>query len=143
MGLRALTSAEMAALACIELGSFRTARNRGTVPAPDFYDERGRARWRAATGRRWARQRRTRNGAVPRRVDTQEKPQQRMTTRWADPVGLVEIAERLGVSPHTSRKWHEHKLMPPPRWKVSGLPCWDWGDIRLWALKTGRLAKAG
>jgi hypothetical protein len=58
----------------------------------------------------------------------------------ADPVGLAEIAERLGVKPQTAQMWRHRKVMPDPRWTVSGQPAWDWPDIEWWAKKTARLA---
>jgi len=55
------------------------------------------------------------------------------------PVGAAEIAERLGVRPQTVHAWRHRKLMPPPRWAVSGQPAWDWAEIETWARETGRL----
>jgi len=59
----------------------------------------------------------------------------------ADPVGLSEIAHRLGVAQITAKQWRQRGLLPPPRWTVSGRPAWNWPDIERWAIKTGRLAK--
>jgi len=57
-----------------------------------------------------------------------------------DPVGLVEIAERLGVKRETANQWSWRGLLPAPRWTVSGAPAWDWRlDIEPWARSTGRL----
>ncbi len=55
-----------------------------------------------------------------------------------DPVGMVEIAERLGVRQQTVAMWKYRGLLPPPRWTVSRLPAWDWADILKWAKETGR-----
>lgn len=55
------------------------------------------------------------------------------------PVGAAEIAERLGVRGQTVHTWRQRKLMPPPRWTVSGQPAWDWSEIEEWARRTGRL----
>lgn len=55
------------------------------------------------------------------------------------PVGAAEIAERLGVRPQTVHTWRQRKLMPQPRWTVSGQPAWDWSEIEAWAMRTGRL----
>ena len=55
------------------------------------------------------------------------------------PVGAAEIAARLGVRPQTVHTWRHRKLLPPPRWTVSGQPAWDWADIESWARRTGRL----
>ncbi len=55
------------------------------------------------------------------------------------PVGAAEIAERLGVRPQTVHTWRHRKILPPPRWKVSGQPAWDWIEIEEWARRTGRL----
>lgn len=64
----------------------------------------------------------------------------------SEPVGLVEIAERLGVKRETAGMWHYRSErgelpvpMPAPRWIVSGAPAWRWADIERWAAKTGRL----
>jgi hypothetical protein len=58
----------------------------------------------------------------------------------ADPVGLSEIAERLGVKPQTAQMWRHRKVMPAPRWTVSGQPAWEWADVLKWARGTGRAA---
>lgn len=55
------------------------------------------------------------------------------------PVGAAEIAARLGVRPQTVHTWRQRKLMPAPRWTVSGQPAWDWAAIETWARRTGRL----
>lgn len=56
-----------------------------------------------------------------------------------DVVGAVDIAGRLGVKQQTVAQWKLRGLLPPPRWMVSGLPCWCWSDIETWAQATGRL----
>ena len=56
----------------------------------------------------------------------------------ADPVGLVEIAKRLGVERQTAKTWKLRKLLPDAPWIVSGAPAWDWPDIVKWAQATGR-----
>lgn len=56
-----------------------------------------------------------------------------------DPVGSVDIARRLGVKDATVKMWAYRKLLPPPRWHVSGRPAWDWPDIEAWARETDRL----
>jgi hypothetical protein len=58
------------------------------------------------------------------------------------PVGAAEIAARLGVRPQTVHTWRHRKLMPHPRWTVSGQPAWDWSEIEAWARRTGRLRDA-
>lgn len=55
------------------------------------------------------------------------------------PVGAAEIAVRLGVRPQTVHTWRHRKLMPQPRWTVSGQPAWNWPEIEAWARRTGRL----
>lgn len=55
-----------------------------------------------------------------------------------DPVGVLEIAERLGVKPQTARMWRTRKLLPAPEWTVSGQPAWDWKTIQKWARETNR-----
>lgn len=61
------------------------------------------------------------------------------TSRKCEPVGLLEIADRLNVKRQTARVWHFRGVLPASRWTVSGLPAWDWRDIEAWALATGRL----
>lgn len=56
----------------------------------------------------------------------------------ADPVGLSDIADRLGVARQTAKQWHLRKELPPAKWMVSGRPAWDWPTIEKWAKKTGR-----
>ena len=68
---------------------------------------------------------------MPRRSTT--------STGEATPVGASEIAVRLGVKPQTVHTWRHRKLMPQPRWTVSGQPAWDWPEIEAWARQTGRL----
>lgn len=57
------------------------------------------------------------------------------------PVGIIEIAERLGVQRATVDQWRNRDLLPEPRWTVGGRPAWDWADIERWAKMTGRLAQ--
>jgi hypothetical protein len=52
---------------------------------------------------------------------------------------MAEIAARLRVKPQTVHTWRHRKLLPPPRWTVSGQPAWDWPEIESWARQTGRL----
>jgi predicted DNA-binding transcriptional regulator AlpA len=57
----------------------------------------------------------------------------------ADPVGALEIANRLGLQRQTVAVWRRrHPDFPQPRWVISGLPAWDWSDIEPWLLHTGR-----
>ena len=56
-----------------------------------------------------------------------------------EPVGVVDIARRLGVRQQTVAMWRYRGLLPDPRWSVSNQPAWDWQDIRRWAESTGRL----
>jgi predicted site-specific integrase-resolvase len=57
-----------------------------------------------------------------------------------EPVGLREIADRLGVQPQSAYNWRTRGVLPPPRWTVSGQPVWSWQrDIEPWARRTGRL----
>ena len=50
-----------------------------------------------------------------------------------DPVGLKEIAERLGVRRGTVDIWHHRGLLPAPKWTVGGRPAWSWRTIEKWA----------
>lgn len=56
-----------------------------------------------------------------------------------DPVGLIEIAARLGVQRNTVDVWRQRDLLPQPDWTVGGRPAWNWPTIRSWAEQTGRL----
>lgn len=55
------------------------------------------------------------------------------------PVGIPEIAERLGVGRPTVDQWIQRELLPPRDWTVGGRPAWNWPTIRNWAQATGRL----
>lgn len=58
----------------------------------------------------------------------------------AEPVGIKEIAARLGVKPQTVQNWRSGGRFPAPRWTVGGGPAWCWRlDVAPWALDTGRL----
>jgi hypothetical protein len=57
-----------------------------------------------------------------------------------DPVGLAEIAERLGVTRYAVDQWRQRDVLPEPRWRVGRRPAWNWTDVRHWAISTGRLA---
>lgn len=60
-----------------------------------------------------------------------------------EPVGLAEIAQRLGVSRQAAKNWRTRgtrEPLPAPRWTVSGAPAWEWDEIEEWAKRTGRLA---
>jgi hypothetical protein len=56
-----------------------------------------------------------------------------------DPVGIVEIAERLKVRRKTVDVWLYRKLLPAPQWTVGGRPAWNWSDVETWARSTGRV----
>jgi predicted DNA-binding transcriptional regulator AlpA len=56
-----------------------------------------------------------------------------------DAVGVLEIAERLGVKRQTVSMWKLRGLLPEPDRLVSGQPAWDWPVIEAWARQTGRL----
>lgn len=56
-----------------------------------------------------------------------------------DPVGIKEIAERLGVKRQTVDVWLQRRLLPDATWIVGGRPAWNWSEIERWARKTGRL----
>ena len=61
-----------------------------------------------------------------------------MTVKGADPVGLAEIAQRLGVARQTVDNWRFRGDLPAPTWTVGGRPAWDWPVIAAWAQRTGR-----
>ena len=59
-----------------------------------------------------------------------------------EPVGPSEIAERLGIALSTAQAWGQRQVLPPLRWRVSGVPVWNWADVAAWAVETGRLDPA-
>lgn len=60
--------------------------------------------------------------------------------RRYEPVGTVEIAERLGVARAAVDKWRIRDVgFPSPAGTVGGRPAWDWADVETWARGTGRL----
>jgi predicted DNA-binding transcriptional regulator AlpA len=59
------------------------------------------------------------------------------------PVGLAEIAARLGVTRQTADNWRTRGVLPEQRWTVGGRPAWAWSDIEAWAKETGRLGSDG
>jgi hypothetical protein len=61
-----------------------------------------------------------------------------MTVRVDDPVGLAELAERLGVQRNTAEMWRKRRLLPEPTVVVSGTPVWSWRAIERWARATRR-----
>jgi len=63
-----------------------------------------------------------------------------MTDQVGEPVGIVEIADRLGVERTTVDQWRQRGVIPQPRWTVGGRPAWDWETITAWAQATSRLS---
>lgn len=62
-----------------------------------------------------------------------------MSTTEVEPVGVVEIAARLGVTRRAIDKWRQRGLgFPAPAWTVGGRPAWRWSDVETWARDTGR-----
>ncbi|WP_426574562.1 DNA-binding protein [Aquihabitans sp. McL0605] len=58
-----------------------------------------------------------------------------------EPVGALEIAERLSVARATVEQWRVRPHTPPfpePRWTVGGRPAWSWPDVEEWARAAGR-----
>jgi hypothetical protein len=75
-------------------------------------------------------------------VDVRDKatvPAHQPATLGVDPVGELEIGQRLGVRAQTVAQWHYRGQLPPPRWTVSGRPAWNWPDLERWARQTGKL----
>jgi transposase-like protein len=68
------------------------------------------------------------------------------TTTLTDPVGPVEISQRLGVSLNTVHSWRTRARtaergtgLPAPDATCSNTPLWSWATIAEWARATGRL----
>ncbi|HSH59429.1 MAG TPA: hypothetical protein VK988_07270 [Acidimicrobiales bacterium] len=62
-----------------------------------------------------------------------------MSDEPIEPVGVVDIAKRLGVRQQTVAMWRYRGLLPEAPWRVSNQPAWNWPDIRRWAEANGRL----
>jgi hypothetical protein len=63
-----------------------------------------------------------------------------VTEHHCEPVGGLEVADRLGVKRETVATWKQRGVLPAARWTVSGEDAWDWTeDIESWARETGRL----
>lgn len=56
-----------------------------------------------------------------------------------EPVGVTEIAERLGLKAQTVSQLRWQRKLPAADWVVSGRPAWNWSTIEAWAKATGRL----
>jgi predicted DNA-binding transcriptional regulator AlpA len=57
-----------------------------------------------------------------------------------EPVGVVEIAEMLGVTRDAVNQWRRRDTnFPEPKWTVGGRPAWNRADIETWARATHRL----
>lgn len=60
-----------------------------------------------------------------------------------EPVGMKEIAERLGYQVESIWQWRAQPSFPKPRWSVSGRPAWDWPVVERWARRNGRAQPDG
>lgn len=59
-------------------------------------------------------------------------------TTACEPVGIAEIAQRLGFPARTVNQWRFRRRLPAERWTVSGAPAWCWRcDIAPWAATRG------
>lgn len=57
-----------------------------------------------------------------------------------DPVGIIEIAERLDYPVRTVHQWNFREVLPPPDYdSVNGGQAWHWRTILRWAGESGRL----
>lgn len=57
-----------------------------------------------------------------------------------DPVGVIEIADRLGVLDRSVHKMIQRGRLPDPDYEtVNGSRAWDWRTILWWAGETRRL----
>jgi ParB family chromosome partitioning protein len=57
------------------------------------------------------------------------------------PLGVAEIADRLGVKVGTVHQWVHRGRLPDPDFRVSGIPCWWTPTVDAWAAETGRPIK--
>lgn len=57
----------------------------------------------------------------------------------ADPVGLAQIADRLGRPYNTVKKWRQRyaESWPKPRGMVGNVDWYEWEDIKEWCRKMG------
>lgn len=56
-----------------------------------------------------------------------------------DPVGVAEIAIRLGVKRQTVAAWKVRGILPEPDVTLAMGPLWSWDRIKTWAKESGRL----
>ena len=69
---------------------------------------------------------------------------ERMRKRTADPVGVIEIAHRLGVRDRTVHMWSYRQILPPPDYdSVNGCRAWEWATMLEWAGRTGHIYADG
>jgi hypothetical protein len=58
----------------------------------------------------------------------------------ADPVGIIELSERLGVKLPTGHTWRNRGILPPPDYtSINGSRAWEWHTILKWAGETGHI----
>lgn len=69
-------------------------------------------------------------GALPRAGRRESDPC--ATGCDCTPVGIAEIAERLGVRRQTVDMWRYRGVLPSPRWSVGGRPAWELADVVAW-----------
>lgn len=63
-----------------------------------------------------------------------------MMTSNADPVGVLEIAKRLGVRDRTVHMWLYRQIVPAPDYEsVNGCRAWEWETVLKWAGETGHV----
>lgn len=63
-----------------------------------------------------------------------------MNVSRCEPVGVLEVAARLGVKDRTVHQWLNRGLMPPDDFGVvNGSRAWNWPTILGWAGVSGRL----
>lgn len=63
-----------------------------------------------------------------------------MKKKHADPVGVLEIAQRLGVRDRTVHMWLYRGIVPDPDYSsVNGSRAWEWATVLEWAGRTGHV----
>lgn len=73
-----------------------------------------------------------------------DRPVPKTRTCEPDPVGILEIAERLGVKDRSVHMMRRRGVLPEPDYgNVNGARAWEWRTVLWWAGEAGRLYSDG